>query len=72
MYALCADAWFHAAKRKVLSSDSDSSGTDDRADSVVVEYNDFVKVLDELSPSLSMSELKKYDLLRDQFEGASK
>ncbi|KAF3971376.1 hypothetical protein CMV_005027 [Castanea mollissima] len=72
MYALCADAWFHAAKRKVLSSDSDSSSTDDRADSVVVEYDDFVKVLDELSPSLSMSELKKYDLLRDQFEGASK
>jgi len=30
------------------------------------------QVLDELSPSLSMSELKKYDLLRDQFEGASK
>lgn len=72
MYALCADAWFHAAKRKVLSSDSDSSCTDDRVDSVVVEYNDFVKVLEELSPSLSMSELRKYDLLRDQFEGASK
>ncbi|XP_059438580.1 peroxisomal ATPase PEX6 [Corylus avellana] len=72
MYALCADAWFHAAKRKVLSVDSDSSRIDDQADSVVVDYDDFVKVLEELSPSLSMAELKRYELLRDQFEGASK
>ncbi|XWS31679.1 hypothetical protein CRYUN_Cryun23aG0096700 [Craigia yunnanensis] len=70
MYALCADAWFHAAKRKVLSSDSDSSCTD-QADSIVVGYDDFMKVLGELSPSLSMAELKKYEMLRDQFEGSS-
>ncbi|KAJ0113642.1 hypothetical protein Patl1_01061 [Pistacia atlantica] len=70
MYALCADAWFHAAKRKVLSSDSDSSSID-QVDAVVVEFADFVKVLKELSPSLSIAELKKYELLRDQFEGAS-
>ncbi|GMJ01088.1 peroxin 6 [Hibiscus trionum] len=68
MYALCADAWFHAAKRKVSSSDSSST---DQADSIVVEYEDFVKVLGELSPSLSMAELKKYEMLRDQFEGSS-
>ncbi|KAG8485592.1 hypothetical protein CXB51_018975 [Gossypium anomalum] len=68
MYALCADAWFHAAKRKVLSPDSSSM---DQADSIVVEYDDFVKVLRELSPSLSMAELKKYEMLRDQFEGSS-
>ncbi|GMI73773.1 peroxin 6 [Hibiscus trionum] len=68
MYALCADAWFHAAKRKVLSSDSSST---DQADSLVVEYEDFVKVLGELSPSLSMAELKKYEMLRDQFGGSS-
>ncbi|KAG7025568.1 Peroxisome biogenesis protein 6 [Cucurbita argyrosperma subsp. argyrosperma] len=71
MYALCADAWFHAAKRKVISSDS-SSSLDDQDDAVVVEYDDFVEVLKELSPSLSMAELKKYEQLRDQFEGASK
>lgn len=71
MYALCADAWFHAAKRKVLSSDPESPSTVDQADSVVVEYNDFIKVLVELSPSLSMAELKKYELLRDKFEGPS-
>ncbi|KAK7259407.1 hypothetical protein RIF29_25014 [Crotalaria pallida] len=71
MYALCADAWFHAAKRKVLSENPESSSQDDEAD-CVVEYNDFVQVLGELSPSLSMAELKKYEQLRDQFEGTSK
>ncbi|KAM6558430.1 hypothetical protein CsatA_027669 [Cannabis sativa] len=71
MYALCADAWFNAAKRKALSSDSDSS-MDNQADSVVVEHEDFMEVLRDLSPSLSMAELKKYELLRDQFEGPSK
>ncbi|XP_050237486.1 peroxisomal ATPase PEX6 isoform X2 [Mercurialis annua] len=72
MYALCADAWFHAAKRKVLGSDSESSSQVHQADSVVVEYDDFIKVLAELSPSLSIAELKKYEALRDQFEGSSK
>lgn len=72
MYALCADAWFHAAKRKVSSANPESSSQDNEADSVVVEYNDFVQVLEELSPSLSIAELKKYEQLRDQFEGTSK
>lgn len=71
MYALCADAWFNAAKRKALAPQSDPTVTDDQADSVVVEYNDFLKVVGELSPSLSMAELKKYEMLRDQFEGTS-
>lgn len=68
MYALCADAWFHAAKRKVSHNSTDTS-TEDGADSVIVEINDFVKVLEDLSPSLSIAELKKYEKLRDQFEG---
>ncbi|KAK4281067.1 hypothetical protein QN277_012606 [Acacia crassicarpa] len=72
MYALCADAWFQAAKRKVLSADPESSGKDDDADSVIVEYSDFVQVLVELTPSLSKAELKRYEQLRDQFEGRSK
>ncbi|KAA8543138.1 hypothetical protein F0562_021367 [Nyssa sinensis] len=72
MYALCADAWFQAAKRKVSDSPSDPTVKDDQADSVVVEYGDFVKVLGELSPSLSVAELRKYELLRDQFGGASR
>lgn len=72
MYALCADAWFHAAKRQALAAGSDSTSSSDQPDSVVVEYNDFIKVLGELSPSLSMEELKKYESLRDRYEGASR
>ncbi|KAI3783145.1 hypothetical protein L2E82_13209 [Cichorium intybus] len=71
MYALCADAWFHAARRKVLATDADPTSVKDEVDSVVVEYEDFVTVLVDLSPSLSLAELKKYELLRDQFEGTS-
>ncbi|XP_064969294.1 peroxisomal ATPase PEX6-like isoform X1 [Musa acuminata AAA Group] len=70
MYALCADAWFHAAKRKT-SSDGSNPTIDDKADSVIVEINDFMKVLGDLAPSLSMDELKKYERLREQFEGPS-
>ncbi|CAL5193309.1 unnamed protein product [Lathyrus oleraceus] len=72
MYALCADAWFRAAKRRVLNADPESSNPDNEANSIVVEYDDFVQVLEELQPSLSTAELKKYELLRDQFEGTSK
>lgn len=72
MYALCADAWFHAAKRKALASDSDSTGSEEMDVSIIVEYEDFLKVLGEISPSLSMAELKKYELLREQFEGPSR
>ncbi|CAN7038712.1 unnamed protein product [Brassica oleracea var. botrytis] len=75
MYALCADAWFQAAKRKVrkrgLTLFKDLSLPEDDPDSVVVEYVDFIKAMDQLSPSLSISELKKYEALRDQFEGRS-
>ncbi|KAK9102980.1 hypothetical protein Sjap_020234 [Stephania japonica] len=72
MYALCADAWFHAAKRTVSSLPSDSSSVKDDTDSVNVELDDFIKAIGEISPSLSISELRKYEMLRDQFEGASK
>ncbi|XP_057805197.1 peroxisomal ATPase PEX6 [Salvia miltiorrhiza] len=71
IYALCADAWFHAAKRKVSVDVSDSSPPD-QPEAVVVEYEDFIEVLRELSPSLSMGELKKYEMLRDQFQGPSR
>ncbi|CAN0899013.1 Peroxisome biogenesis protein 6 [Linum grandiflorum] len=71
MYALCADAWFQAAKRKLLDLDSDTGEAVDQADSVVVEYEDFMKVVVDLSPSLSMAELKKYEVLREKLEGPS-
>ncbi|KAM7255147.1 hypothetical protein ACFE04_020388 [Oxalis oulophora] len=66
MYALCAGAWFQASKRKVLRSDYRSSGTGH--DETVISYNDFMEGLRDLTPSISMAELKKYETLRDQFE----
>ncbi|XP_078175652.1 peroxin 6 isoform X2 [Carex rostrata] len=72
MYALCADAWFHAAKRKVSEQNMDSPACKDENDLVVVGFDDFVKVLTEISPSLSLSEIAKYERLREKFEGPSK
>lgn len=57
--------------REVLNSDSEDSVPEDDPDSVVVEYVDFIKAMDQLSPSLSISELKKYEALRNRFEGRS-
>ncbi|XP_021726479.1 peroxisome biogenesis protein 6-like isoform X2 [Chenopodium quinoa] len=45
MYALCADAWFHAAKRQVLSSASDPTSDNSQMDSIAVEYEDFIKAI---------------------------
>lgn len=36
---------------------------------VVVRHADFMAALDSLVPSLSLEELRKYEVLRDQFEG---
>ncbi|KAL8167782.1 hypothetical protein V2J09_009281 [Rumex salicifolius] len=84
LYALCADAWFSAAKRKYLVtvkwirlfnsiiprvSTLASSGLD--GEDVIIDFDDFMKVLEELAPSLSMEELEKYERLRRQFEGGS-
>ncbi|KAK2436434.1 peroxisome biogenesis protein [Trifolium repens] len=40
-------------------TDNIDTPTDNEADSIVVEYDDFVQVLEELQPSLSTAELKK-------------
>eukprot|EP00899_Mesostigma_viride_P024542 jgi/Mesvir1/5272/Mv15383-RA.2 len=68
LYALVADAWLNAVKRKVR----DPSYTEDelkKETSVQVTLPDFLKALAELTPSLSQAELAKYDRLREQFEG---
>eukprot|EP00252_Welwitschia_mirabilis_P011139 TRINITY_DN2503_c0_g1_i1.p1 TRINITY_DN2503_c0_g1~~TRINITY_DN2503_c0_g1_i1.p1 ORF type:complete len:970 (+),score=216.58 TRINITY_DN2503_c0_g1_i1:125-3034(+) len=68
MYALCADAWLQAVKRKVTSKTGMSSEGRDQ-NSITVEHQDFMKALRDLSPSLSLSELNRYEKLRQQFEG---
>lgn len=72
MYALCADAWLQAVKRKLSGKRADTSGDNEDHDSVIVGHEDFMKALGELSPSLSQAELSRYERLRQQFEGKSK
>ncbi|RLM73074.1 peroxisome biogenesis protein 6 [Panicum miliaceum] len=73
IYALCADAWFHAAKRSVKTFETDPSRSNDAsAEEVVVEIDDFMTVLGDISPSLSLEELQNYEQLRQKIEGPSR
>ncbi|KAK3143703.1 hypothetical protein QOZ80_4AG0303840 [Eleusine coracana subsp. coracana] len=73
IYALCADAWFHAAKRSVQVLETDPSRNKEAsADEVIVEIDDFMMVLGDISPSLSLEELQNYERLRQKIEGPSR
>ncbi|RLM66606.1 peroxisome biogenesis protein 6 [Panicum miliaceum] len=73
IYALCADAWFHAAKRSVKTFEIDPSRNNDAsAEEVIVEIDDFMTVLGDISPSLSLEELQNYEQLRQKIEGPSR
>jgi len=45
MYALCADAWLQAVKRKLSGKRADAPGDNEDQDSVIVEHEDFMKAL---------------------------
>ncbi|EES12865.1 hypothetical protein BDA96_06G237300 [Sorghum bicolor] len=73
IYALCADAWFHAAKRSVKTFEIDPSRSNDAsAEEVIVEIDDFITVLGDIAPSLSLEELQNYEQLRQKIEGPSR
>ncbi|XP_062226738.1 peroxisomal ATPase PEX6 [Phragmites australis] len=73
IYALCADAWFHAAKRTVKTFETDPSRSNDAgAEEVIVEIDDFMMVLGDISPSVSLEELQNYEQLRQKIEGPSR
>lgn len=73
IYALCADAWFHAAKRSVKTLEADPLRNNEAgAEEVIVETEDFMTVLGDISPSLSMEELQNYEQLRQKIEGPSR
>ncbi|CAN6236250.1 unnamed protein product [Urochloa humidicola] len=73
IYALCADAWFHAAKRSVKTFETDPSRSNHAsAEEVIVEIDDFMTVLGDISPSLSLEELQNYEQLRQKIEGPSR
>ncbi|KAJ7543100.1 hypothetical protein O6H91_09G025100 [Diphasiastrum complanatum] len=71
MYALCADAWLQAVKRRVFERDEKGVSSIAEDQEVVVKSEDFLKALKDLTPSLSRDELAKYERLRLQFEGRS-
>ncbi|GAQ84862.1 peroxin 6 [Klebsormidium nitens] len=78
-YALCADAWLFALKRKVATGQvqpeskatrSSDGGKEGVAPPVIeVASEDFLQALGQLTPSLSQVELDRYTRLRNQFEG---
>lgn len=69
LYALCSDAWMVALKRRV-SVCGEEQETDSITDNVVVvEQIDFETALVKLRPSLSEEDIKKYELIRDQYAG---
>ncbi|KAG8043497.1 hypothetical protein GUJ93_ZPchr0458g22412 [Zizania palustris] len=73
IYALCADAWYHAAKCLAETLEADPSrNSEASADDVIVDIDDFMTVLGDISPSLSMEELKNYEQLRLKIEGPSR
>lgn len=74
LYALCADAWMNGAKRKVEDDEEakDSGYEVNENDTVIVKQDDFLKALQEITPSLSLSELERYERIRQQYEGGTK
>uniref|UniRef100_A0A0E0KV92 Peroxisomal ATPase PEX6 n=1 Tax=Oryza punctata TaxID=4537 RepID=A0A0E0KV92_ORYPU len=73
IYALCADAWYHAAKSLAKTLEADPSrNSEASADDVIVEINDFMTVLGDIAPSLSIEELQNYEQLRKKIEGPSR
>ncbi|XP_024401035.1 peroxisomal ATPase PEX6 isoform X2 [Physcomitrium patens] len=74
LYALCADAWMNGAKRKVEDDQEaiDNGYEVNEDDTVVVKQDDFLKALQEITPSLSLLELERYERIRQQYEGGSK
>lgn len=74
IYGLCADAWMHALRRvisELTMSGRTSSDTDEAQDlddvEVATAMADFVAAFDNLAPSLTMSDLVRYDKLEEQY-----
>ena len=70
LYALCADAWMVAFKRRVaeVEATTASSEAQESQDIVTVNGGDMAEALRNLVPSLSLHEIAKYERLRDKYE----
>jgi peroxin-6 len=63
LYALCADAWMRAVKRRLALGDAAAA-----AAAVIVDAADFTESMAELAPSLSSAELERYAALAAGFD----
>ena len=73
LYALCADAWMNALKRKIDNCTAGcgarrGEGEESDDDDPRVCQDDFVRALESLVPSLSLNELEKYERLRQSYD----
>ena len=66
LYALCADAWMCGAKRTIASPGGVQDGGQ-RDARVLVSAADFTAALAQLTPSLSVEELDRYERIRDSY-----
>ncbi|XP_066584730.1 peroxisomal ATPase PEX6 [Prorops nasuta] len=63
LYAVCSDAWLHAARRALTEYDNNTADLV-QSDNIMVELQDFEKAAKNLVPSVSETELKRYEQLR--------
>lgn len=71
LYALCADAWMVAFKRRVAEVEAAKTAVQSQQQqegNVVVSARDMAEALHSLVPSLSLHEIAKYERLRDTYE----
>ena len=72
LYALCADAWMNGAKRTVAARGPGGAGEGPPGDArVLVSAADFSGALEQLTPSLSLEELARYERIRDSYRNKS-
>ena len=64
LYALCADAWMRAVKRRLARGDTGAETP------IIVDTADFEGAMAELAPSLSAEEIERYAQLAADFDSA--
>lgn len=73
LYSVCSSAWLLAVRKsltKISSSENKAMKSNNTKtlihDKIVVELDDLMTAARDLTPSVSLSELKKYEKLRDK------
>ncbi|XP_017888187.1 peroxisome assembly factor 2 [Ceratina calcarata] len=70
LYSVCSNAWLNAA-RKILECCQDSSEEIKLNESIVVEFEDFLKAARDLVPSVSKEEAERYKRMQTELSSVS-